>query len=57
MTPDPQTPPDAPHEEEAGFGPPLDDGFSWPPSAGAVFLFVVVLFCLGGPLTYWAVLR
>ncbi len=56
MTTDPRTTPGTSREEDV-YGPSLDDGFSWPPSARAVFLFVVVLFCLGGPLTYWALLR
>ncbi len=56
MTPDPRTTSD-PSPEQAEGSLPHDDGFSWPPSARAVAVFVVVLFCLGGPLTYWAVLR
>ena len=31
--------------------------FSWPPSTTAVVLFMVALFCLGGPATWWAVSR
>ena len=56
MTQDPQHTPGT-SRESAGLDPSLDDGFSWPPSARAVAVFVFVLFCLGGPLTYWAVLR
>ncbi len=56
MTPDPRST-NAPSRDDDVQGQSIDDGFSWPPSANAVFLFVVVLFALGGPLTYWAVLR
>lgn len=31
--------------------------FSWPPSTTGVVLFMVALFCLGGPATWWAVSR
>ncbi len=56
MTADPRST-DAPSHDHDDRGRSVDDGFSWPPSANAVFLFVVVLFALGGPLTYYAVLR
>ena len=34
-----------------------EDRYSWPPSAATVWLFIVVVFMLGGPATWWAVTR
>ena len=34
-----------------------EDRYSWPPSATTVWLFMVLLFMLGGPATWWAVTR
>lgn len=34
-----------------------EERVAWPPSASAVWIFVVALFCLGGPATWWAVTR
>lgn len=31
--------------------------FAWPPSATSVWVFMVVVLMLGGPLTWWAVNR
>lgn len=34
-----------------------EERFTWPPSATAVWLFMVLAFMLGGPATWWAVTR
>lgn len=34
-----------------------EEHVAWPPSPTAVLLFVVVMFSLGGPFTWWAVSR
>lgn len=54
------TEPDTEHNEAAA--PPKrvvvkEERYSWPPSATAVWTFMVALFMLGGPFTWWAVSR
>ncbi|ANH39253.1 hypothetical protein I601_2837 [Nocardioides dokdonensis FR1436] len=34
-----------------------EDQYPWPPSATTVWLFLVLVFMLGGPATWWAVTR
>lgn len=34
-----------------------EDRYPWPPSATTVWLFIVLVFMLGGPATWWAVSR
>ena len=34
-----------------------EDRYPWPPSATTVWLFIVLVFMLGGPATWWAVTR
>ncbi len=34
-----------------------EDHYPWPPSATMVWGFMILIFMLGGPLTWWAVTR
>lgn len=56
-TPPPPTPqrPDADLGRGPGFFDP--ERYTWPPDPVAVQVFVLAVFALGGPLTWWAVTR